>query len=128
MRNRNSAPDFSCISSHASSTTTRRGRRIAGLDTRRHTASRVSRVPMPFSSSGRSRRLNTTRCPSGLTLLGPSNSCLNAPSTNGCSRAASSPAARSPACPALASWSRKSRSVGDGRVQVRASAVIPTLW
>src|SRR5438093_1450117 len=53
------------MSSHASSTTTRRRRRTAGLAMRRHAASSVSRVPAALSSSGRSRRLTTTRWPSG---------------------------------------------------------------
>ena len=56
MRKRNSAPDGSDMSSHASSTITSRRLRLAGSDTRRQMASRVSSVPAAFSSSGRSRR------------------------------------------------------------------------
>ena len=125
IRNRNSAPAGSCISSQASSTTTNLGLRTAGLDTCRHTASRVNRVPIGLSSSARSRSENTTRWPSGRVVVGPENSPENAPVTYGRSCAASSTPPGSPV--AARTWARSAIS-GAGRVQVRGSDVMPTRW
>ncbi len=92
-RARNCAPAGWRISSHASSTTTERGRRRLGSLMRRQVASNASRVPMVRNSSGRSRNDHTVNAPEGSCVLAPSSSPANAPpATKG-----ASPAARSTA-------------------------------
>ncbi len=132
MRNRNRAPSPSRISSHPSSTTTRRrrsarvsavfSRYCGGRSTCRQTWSRASRVPTVRSSSGRCRSDHTTRCPSGRCVVGPSNRSLKEPTTHGASRAASSLAAGSGSACRLAV---RSASSGAGRPWVDGSAVMP---
>ena len=124
-RNRNFVPSGSRISSHASSTVISRRRRRAGSETARQVASRASRVAAGRSSSGTSRRLKTTRCPSGRVVVGAENSPAWVPSVNGISRSASAVAA---SLFAARSAAARAGSSGAGRAQVRASEVIPALW
>ena len=80
---------------------------------------------MAFSSSGRSRRLNTTRCPAGRVVVGAENNAEWVPSVYGTSRSASVTAG---GVPSARSAAARPASSGAGRAQVRRSELIPAWW